>query len=232
MHRPYGYSPRGYICPSQHDWHPARRTNVLGAWWLGKTLDIAGAAGNRVITGVEAGTVSATSSQAINGAQLYASNQDRVAADQAIAASLGGGATYNGETQTFVRPTYKVGNSSYDNVGDAVTSLSNADNALNDRVNQVANQVSQFNTTTNLRIDKVERQANAGIASAMAMESAPFVPGKFTYALGTAYHAGESALGAVLRKTSNDGRWSLTGGVAAATEGKASVRFGVSGVID
>ena len=38
MHRPYGYSPRGQICPGQYDWHPARRTNVLGAWWLGKLL--------------------------------------------------------------------------------------------------------------------------------------------------------------------------------------------------
>ena len=73
---------------------------------------------------------------------------------------------------------------------------------------------------------------SAGIASAMALETAPYVPGKYTYAAATAYHNGQAALGITLRKTADNGRWSLTGGVATGTEGDPSVRLGVSGIID
>ncbi|WP_416667943.1 ESPR-type extended signal peptide-containing protein [Acinetobacter baumannii] len=67
---------------------------------------------------------------------------------------------------------------------------------------------------------------------AMALENAPFVAGKYTYAVGAAYHGGENAVGVTLRKTSDNGRWSITGGVAAASQGEPSVRVGISGVIN
>ena len=82
------------------------------------------------------------------------------------------------------------------------------------------------------RIDDVEKKANAGIAAAMALENAPYIPGKYTYAAGAAYHGGENAIGLTLRKTADNGRWSLTGGVAAGSSGDPSVRVGISGVID
>lgn len=66
----------------------------------------------------------------------------------------------------------------------------------------------------------------------MALETAPFVPGKYTYAAGASYHGGENAVGVTLRKTADNGRWSITGGVAAASQGDPSVRIGISGVID
>ena len=66
----------------------------------------------------------------------------------------------------------------------------------------------------------------------MALENAPFVAGKYTYAVGAAYHGGENAVGVTLRKTSDNGRWSITGGVAAASQGEPSVRVGISGVIN
>ncbi|MDO4251304.1 MAG: YadA-like family protein, partial [Moraxella sp.] len=83
----------------------------------------------------------------------------------------------------------------------------------------------------NNRIDDLEKEAHAGIASAMAMEYAPYVPGKYTYAAGVAYSGGESAVGLTLRKTADNGRWSVTGGVSVATEGDPSVRLGISGII-
>jgi len=85
---------------------------------------------------------------------------------------------------------------------------------------------------TNERIDDVEKQANAGIAAALSLESAPFVPGKITYAVGAGYHRGENAIGGSLRRTSDNGRWSLTGGIATDSEGGASARVGISGVIN
>lgn len=81
------------------------------------------------------------------------------------------------------------------------------------------------------RIDKVKRDANAGIAGVAAMGNAPYVPGKFTYHVGGGYHGGESAVGINLRRTADNGRWSLTAGAAGSRAG-ATISLGVSGVID
>ena len=100
------------------------------------------------------------------------------------------------------------------------------------KIDQVSNNLEQAFYTTNKKIDSVEKKANAGIAAAMALESAPYIAGKYTYAVGAAYHGGENAVGVTLRKTADNGRWSITGGIAAASQGDPSVRIGISGVID
>ena len=149
-----------------------------------------------------------------------------------IAEYLGGGAGYDNITQSFTNPTYNVGGKDYNNVGGAVDALNKADQALNTKIDNVSNRLEQAFYSTNQRIDDVEKRANAGIAAAMALETAPFVPGKYTYAAGASYHGGENAVGVTLRKTADNGRWSITGGVTAASQGDPSVRIGVSGVID
>ena len=180
-------------------------------------------AGNHKITNVAPGEISSTSKDAVNGSQLNTSNQY-------IVNSLGGGAKY--ENGQFTAPTYNVNNGSYNNVGDALGALNQADINLGNRITNLGDRLEQVFYNVNGRIDDVEKKANAGIASAMALEGAPFVAGKFTYAVGAAYHGGENAVGATLRKTADNGRWSITGGVAAASQGDPSVRVGISGVID
>ncbi|MDH2103845.1 YadA-like family protein [Acinetobacter ursingii] len=180
-------------------------------------------AGNHKITNVAPGEISSTSKDAVNGSQLNTSNQY-------IVNSLGGGAKY--ENGQFTGPTYNVNNGSYNNVGDALGALNQADINLGNRITNLGDRLEQVFYNVNGRIDDVEKKANAGIASAMALEGAPFVAGKFTYAVGAAYHGGENAVGATLRKTADNGRWSITGGVAAASQGDPSVRVGISGVID
>ncbi|MEG1855843.1 MAG: YadA-like family protein, partial [Acinetobacter sp.] len=180
-------------------------------------------AGNKKITNVANGEVSSTSKDAVNGSQLNTSNQY-------ITTSLGGGAKY--ENGQFTAPTYNVNNGTYNNVGDALGALNQADIDLGNKITNLGDQIEQVFYETNGRIDDVEKKANAGIAAAMAMEGAPFVAGKFTYAVGAAYHGGENAVGVTLRKTADNGRWSFTGGVAAASQGDPSVRVGFSGVID
>ncbi|WP_228157540.1 YadA-like family protein [Acinetobacter sp. AM] len=180
-------------------------------------------AGNKKITNVAAGEVSSTSKDAVNGSQLNTSNQY-------ITTSLGGGAKY--ENGQFTAPTYNVNKGTYHNVGDALGALNQADIDLGDRITNLGDRIEQVFYNTNGRIDDVEKKANAGIAAAMAMEGAPFVAGKFTYAAGAAYHGGENAVGVTLRKTADNGRWSFTGGMAAASQGDPSVRIGFSGVID
>ncbi len=81
-------------------------------------------------------------------------------------------------------------------------------------------------------IHTLEEELSGGIAATAAMESAPYVSGKWTYAAGAAYYNGESAIGATLRRTAENGHWSMTAGAAASTQGEALVRVGVSGVLD
>ena len=136
---------------------------------------------------------------------------------------IGGTTTYNPETGKYTNSD--IGGTGKDNINDAIGAVNNSVINLGDRIDNAFYQ-------TYKRIDKVEKEANAGIASAMAMETAPFIAGKWTYAVGAAYYGGEQAVGATLRKTADNGRWSLTGGVATGTEGDPSVRIGISGVID
>ncbi|MFP6819881.1 YadA-like family protein, partial [Acinetobacter sp.] len=191
----------------------------------GTSVSVAGTDGNRVVTGVKDGAVNATSKDAVNGSQLNTTNQ-------AVVNYLGGGAGYDNITGSFTAPTYNVGDSKYNNVGGAIDALNQADQALNSKIDNVSNKLDNAFRITNNRIDDVEKKANAGIAAAMALESAPYIPGKYTYAAGAAYHGGENAVGVTLRKTADNGRWSITGGVAAASQGDPSVRIGISGVID
>lgn len=186
-------------------------------------------AGNNKVTNVAPGAISATSKDAVNGSQLNASNN-------AFNTFLGGGAVYNDNTKTYSAPTYVINNgtttSSYNNVGDALGALNQADTKINSRIDILGDQLEQSFRTANNRIDDVEKLANAGVAAAMSLENAPYIAGKFTYAVGAAYHGGENAVGATLRRTADNGRWSLTGGVAAASQGDPSIRIGISGVID
>ncbi|PRY05249.1 autotransporter adhesin [Paraburkholderia sp. BL25I1N1] len=94
---------------------PVSRVIAVGATTDGKLIDMAGAAGNRVVTGVAAGTVGPASSNAVNGSQLYAQ-----AASTAVA--LGGGATVNADGSVSA-PTYNVGGTVVNNVGGAITNL-------------------------------------------------------------------------------------------------------------
>ena len=180
-------------------------------------------AGNTQITGVANGAVNSSSQDAINGSQLNASNEQ-------VANALGGGATF--ENNQMTAPSYTTGHGdnaqTHNNVGSALDALNKQDQVLGNSI-QNLNQGLQ---DANRRIDDVEKKANAGIAAAMAMETAPFIAGKYTYAVGAAYHGGENAVGATLRKTSDNGRWSFTGGVAAGSQGAASVRVGFSGIIN
>ncbi|WP_228267307.1 YadA-like family protein [Acinetobacter sp. TUM15071] len=181
-------------------------------------------AGGKKVTGVADGAIHSASKDAINGSQLHQSYQD-------VGAALGGGAGYDPE-KGWKGPTYNVAGSNYNNVGDALGALNQADQALDNRITNLGDQMQQAFYDTNRRIDDVEKKANAGVAAAIALEAAPFVAGKYTYAVGAAYHGGENAFGATLRKTADNGRWSLTGGVAAASQGDPSFRLGLSGVID
>ncbi|MEO3991452.1 YadA-like family protein [Pseudocitrobacter cyperus] len=67
------------------------------------------------IINVAAGTVSNTSTDAVNGSQLYG-------VSDSVADALGGGASVNADG-SITAPSYSIANSDYDNVGDALSAI-------------------------------------------------------------------------------------------------------------
>ncbi|HEB1528809.1 TPA: YadA-like family protein [Escherichia albertii] len=86
-------------------------------WDSGKTAFSAthGASTTSKITNVTAGDLTAASTDAVNGSQLYDFSS-------AIADTLGGGSTV-GADGMFSAPTYTIGGTDYDNLGDALTAI-------------------------------------------------------------------------------------------------------------
>ncbi|MDX3893442.1 YadA-like family protein [Pusillimonas sp.] len=90
------------------------------------TVSVGAPGAERTITNVAAGRVSATSTDAINGSQLYGTNValDRLAdnldtAGQSVANALGGGSSYNPTTHQ-VTANLTVNGNTYNNVQDAL----------------------------------------------------------------------------------------------------------------
>ena len=187
-----------------------------------------GSAGNeRQVSNVAGGT---QATDAVNVRQLTAVQQGGVRYD----ANADGTTNYNSVTLGNGNSTGAVA------IHNVAAGVQGAD-AVN--VNQLSTGLAGAVTTANQYTDSrvgslvngindVAKKAYSGVASAMAMESAPYVPGKVTYAVGAGYYQSQGALGVSLRKTADNGRWSVTGGVSASPAGGVGVRVGLSGVFD
>src|SRR5437660_1575682 len=81
----------------------------------GATVDFTGTDGERVLTGVAAGAVNASSVDAVNGSQLFG-------VSSSVADALGGGSSVNIDG-SITLPSYNVGGTTVNNVGDAVTNI-------------------------------------------------------------------------------------------------------------
>ncbi|MET3474310.1 ESPR-type extended signal peptide-containing protein [Variovorax atrisoli] len=183
-----------------------------------------GSAGNeRQITNVAGGT---QATDAVNVRQLQAVQRSAVRYDTNVdgtvnynSVTMGNGASTGPVTVHNVAP----GVSPTDAVNVQQLNQANAANAAyaDARVNQMGK-----------AIDDIGKKAYAGVAAAMAMESAPYVPGKLTYAAGMGYYEQQAAMGVSLRKTADNGRWSVTGGASATSRGTVALRVGIGGVWD
>ncbi|MFM0507097.1 YadA-like family protein [Paraburkholderia sp. RL17-373-BIF-A] len=111
---------------------PVSRVINVGAITDGNLINLAGTAGNRVVTGVAAGAVAPASSDAVNGSQLYAQSAG-------TAVALGGGSTVNADG-SVTAPSYRVGGTVVNNVGNAITNLDG-------RVTQNSSDIAGLQTT-------------------------------------------------------------------------------------
>ncbi|HEY0335304.1 MAG TPA: ESPR-type extended signal peptide-containing protein, partial [Stenotrophomonas sp.] len=98
----------------------------------GSTVSVGTVGNERTITNVAAGRVSTTSTDAVNGSQLNATNTEVSALDKRVdkqgadtAAGLGGGATYNPATGGVSKPTYNINGDIYNDAGSAMDGIVN-----------------------------------------------------------------------------------------------------------
>ncbi|HYG05955.1 MAG TPA: hypothetical protein VD865_06030, partial [Stenotrophomonas sp.] len=103
----------------------------------GTQVSFAGTAGDRVLTSVAEGAINATSTEAVNGSQLYGTNKS-------VADSLGGGSQVNPDG-TITGPSYSVGGTTVNNVGDAI---SNVDGRVTNNTTAITNLGDQLNNGT------------------------------------------------------------------------------------
>lgn len=80
------------------------------------------------------------------------------------------------------------------------------------------------------RVDELKRDTEAGIAAAMGLKQAPAVSGRTTYYAGVGGYRSQAALGVSLRRTADNGRWSLEGGVSGNRQGLGGY-VGISGAL-
>ncbi|MEB7892050.1 hypothetical protein NGK36_22655, partial [Hafnia alvei] len=115
---------------------------VANSFISGKTLSVVQAPtngvvaiGSRQIQGVADGQLSSTSTDAVNGSQLYqvtsGLNSNINALGSSFTSALGGGAAYNSTTGAWTAPSYSIQGGSYSNVGSALTRVDTGLTALN-----------------------------------------------------------------------------------------------------
>ncbi|MFO7581425.1 YadA-like family protein, partial [Guyparkeria sp.] len=82
--------------------------------------------------------------------------------------------------------------------------------------------------TVHERIDEVESNANAGIASALAAAGVPqaFMPGKSMIAVGAGAYKGESAVSVGMSRLSDNGRWIIKANVSGDSRGNVGAGVG------
>ncbi|MFW2271910.1 YadA family autotransporter adhesin [Burkholderia orbicola] len=115
---------------------------TVGAANDGAAVNFTGTAGDRKLTGVAAGEVSATSNEAVNGSQLHG-------VSESVASAIGAGSTVNPDG-SITAPSFTVGDGNggttiVRNVGDAV---SNLDGRVTTNEGDIANLADQIGSGT------------------------------------------------------------------------------------
>ncbi len=153
----------------------------------GPTSGDGGLTDGTVITNLRQGEVSATSTDAVNGAQLAASNT-------AIVDYFGGTTAYDPTTNTFTGPTFSItdvdsdGNTTsndYDNVTDAFAAVDSSVTTVNDRVTNIYETGVKY-----FHANSTGADSDAGGTDAIAVGPAATAGGTDAIAIGNGADAG------------------------------------------
>jgi trimeric autotransporter adhesin len=91
-------------------------------------------------------------------------------------------------------------------------------------------QLNSVASSLSYQIANVRNGAYSAAAASMAVQSAPYVPGHTTLRLGGGSYGGQGAVGLTMRRTSDDGSWSIDGGVTT-TSFETGGQIGISVVL-
>ena len=204
----------------------------------------------RQIINVGAGEISSTSTDAINGSQLYmvadqvGKNKTRIdnirvrTSDVKVKAgdNINVQEAYDDANQvkTYTVSTAKdIKADSYTVNNSSVQINQNGINAGNKNITNVADPKASTDAANKRYVDnkvnKVDRKTRAGIAGVAAIASAPSArkDGKSMVSTGVAHHRGESAIAIKASRNSDNGHWSTNVNGAADTRGQFTVGAGV-----
>lgn len=204
----------------------------------------------RQIINVSAGEISATSTDAINGSQLYmvadqvGKNKTRIdnirvrTSDVKVKAgdNINVQEAYDDANQvkTYTVSTAKdIKADSYTVNNSSVQINQNGINAGNKNITNVADPKAPTDAANKRYVDnkvnKVDHKTRAGIAGVAAIASAPSArkDGKSMVSTGVAHHRGESAIAIKASRNSDNGHWSTNVNGAADTRGQFTVGAGV-----
>lgn len=204
----------------------------------------------RQIINVGAGEISATSTDAINGSQLYmvadqvGKNKTRIdnirvrTSDVKVKAgdNINVEEAYDDANQvkTYTVSTAKdIKADSYTVNNSSVQINQNGINAGDKNITNVADPKAPTDAANKRyvdnRVNKVDRKTRAGIAGVAAIASAPSArkDGKSMVSTGVAHHRGESAIAIKASRNSDNGHWSTNVNGAADTRGQFTVGAGV-----
>ena len=204
----------------------------------------------RQIINVGAGEISSTSTDAINGSQLYmvadqvGKNKTRIdnirvrTSDVKVKAgdNINVQEAYDDANQvkTYTVSTAKdIKADSYTVNNSSVQINQNGINAGNKNITNVADPKAPTDAANKRYVDnkvnKVDRKTRAGIAGVAAIASAPSArkDGKSMVSTGVAHHRGESAIAIKASRNSDNGHWSTNVNGAADTRGQWTVGAGV-----
>ena len=161
------------------------------------SVTMVGASGPVTVSNVAPGQVTATSTQAINGSQLFGLSSS-------VANNFGGGSHVNSDGSVSA-PSYAVGNQTFNNVGSAIGALNSG----------IANLQSEISGMSN----KANAGAAAGIATANLVQAV--TPGRSLVTVGAGFWSGQSAVsvGFSHRFSGPWSGWTMKASGAAATSG-------------
>ncbi len=211
-------------------------TDANGARTNTVTLAGGNAAAPVTIANVAAGTVAAGSAEAVNGGQLYTTNQ-AVATAQGTANSalaLGSNSVQYGPSRTNV--TFNAGGQAtvLSNVAAGV-STTDAVNVgqLNSGINSAVTQANAYTdgriAALNFDLRNVRRDSFAGTSNALAAAGLPqaYEAGKGMIAMGGGTYAGQSAVAVGMSKAFSDGHTVVKLGGTYDSQGRAGASGGV-----
>ena len=220
--------------------------NFAGSKPVG-TVSVGGKNAERTITNVAAGRLDASSTDAVNGSQLFATNQavEKLQAGTAGVVQYAGAADKNGvnnhaklvsgDDKVAVRLS-NVARGTEDTDAVNVQQLNKATSELNGKLSDVTSQVDgkindatsrfdqKLNETTNRlerRVNDVEDDANSGIAAAMAVATLgqAYERGQKSVSMGGSVWRGETGYAVGVSTVSEEGSWLFKANGAVSSKG-------------